>query len=81
MRGMRPKAVVALACVLVALEVAGCGGIIPEQADRHQGGQLWQSKHIPACSVKEPNTGPESYEPQGLAYLDSSTYKTRNMPP
>ena len=48
MGGMRPKAGVALACVLVALEVAGCGGIIPEQADRHQGGQLWRSEHIPA---------------------------------
>jgi len=35
MRGMRPKAVVALACVLVALELSGCGGIIPELADRH----------------------------------------------
>ena len=29
------KAVVALACMLVALEMVGCGGIIPEKADRH----------------------------------------------
>ena len=33
--GVRPKAVVALACLLVALELTACGGIIPEQAYRH----------------------------------------------
>ena len=33
--GVKHRALVALGCVLVALELSGCGGIIREQADRH----------------------------------------------